>query len=141
MPTITTTRYPGSSSSHLYFCIPPIQSKLHCAGYPDWQIKLCSICLEKRRLPRLVELGTGCGSRGNRADQIDLCSDSDLGLDLGKLLALSWSVAALILQDGWTMAGVEEVWRLVPGLGCLSGSGFALKELQDVLQAVLREFL
>ena len=59
-------------------------------------------------------------------------------LDLSKLLSLSWSITALIVWNHtYRLAGVEEISGLVPGMGCLTGTGFSLKEpAQDLALAL-----
>ena len=49
------------------------------------------------------------------------------GLDLKKLLSLSWGISAIILcNDTYTLADIEASWGLVAGMGCISGTGFGM---------------
>ena len=86
---------------------------------------------------RRAELGAGRTPESVRKAHRNLLGGRG-GKNLVKLLSLSWGVAAVIAcNTQYSLADIEVIWGAVPGMGCLSGTGFALKEpAQDLALAL-----
>ena len=96
----------------------------------------CTLAYRPSMVAKMVEMS----SEGDvAAAHRELLSGHYGVLNLGKLLSLSWGVAALIVcNETYSLSEVEAIWGLVPGMGCLTGTGFALKEpAQDLAMALM----